>query len=313
MPNWRIFQDNRVRLINFHWMLLIAASTLFVAGCEKGRMPATQVAARVNSDEISVHQINAVLSNVKGITPESKNTARIKQEILDKLIDQRLAVQQAIDKHLDRTPGVMQAMEAAKAEVLARAYREQVAGSLSRPTTEEARKFYAEHPELFSRRRIYTLQEIILAPEEKTLGEIRQSIAQGRSMQEIASILKENKIRFETNSGMRSAEQIPLDLLPKYNSMKDGQTLLIATPQTAIIAFLAASQYQPVDAAVAIPQIQNFLGSRQAEETIGREMKRLRAQAKIELLGEFASSSAVSDGKSSAGVEGKTAAAAPFK
>ena len=89
-----------MRLINFCWILLIAV--LAVAGCEKGRMPATQAAARVNSDEISVHQINAVLSNVKGIAPE--NTARIKQEILDKLIDQRLAVQQAIELRLDRTP-----------------------------------------------------------------------------------------------------------------------------------------------------------------------------------------------------------------
>jgi len=276
-------------------------------------MPATQAAARVNSDEISVHQINAVLSNVKGIAPE--NTARIKQEILDKLIDQRLAVQQAIDKHLDRTPAVMQAIEAAKAEVLARAYREQIAGSLSKPTTEEARKFYTEHPELFSHRRIYTFQEIILPSEEKILEEIRQSIAQRRSMQEIASILKENKIRFETNTVMRSAEQIPLDLLPKYNGMKDGQTLLIETPQTAIIAFLVASQYQPVDAAVAIPQIQNFLGGRQAEETIGREMKRLRAQAKIKLLGEFARGSAAFDDKTVATANGAALEkrAAPFK
>ncbi|HQW19449.1 MAG TPA: EpsD family peptidyl-prolyl cis-trans isomerase [Rhodocyclaceae bacterium] len=311
MTDWRIFQDNRVRLINFCWILLIAV--LAVAGCEKGRMPATQAAARVNSDEISVHQINAVLSNVKGIAPE--NTARIKQEILDKLIDQRLAVQQAIDKHLDRTPAVMQAIEAAKAEVLARAYREQIAGSLSKPTTEEARKFYTEHPELFSHRRIYTFQEIILPSEEKILEEIRQSIAQRRSMQEIASILKENKIRFETNTVMRSAEQIPLDLLPKYNGMKDGQTLLIETPQTAIIAFLVASQYQPVDAAVAIPQIQNFLGGRQAEETIGREMKRLRAQAKIKLLGEFARGSAAFDDKTVATANGAALEkrAAPFK
>lgn len=265
-------------------------ATALAAGCGKGTTPATQVAARVNSDEISVHQVNAVLSSAKGVSPD--NAGKAKREILDKLIEQRLAVQQAMDRHLDRTPSVMQALEAARAEVLARAYREQIVGSLSKPSADEARKFYAAHPELFSRRRIYNLQEIVLVPDAKVLADIRQMLAQRRSIQEIAAALRENKIRFEANAAIRPAEQIPLELLPKYNELKDGQTALIETPQAAVVVFLAASQAQPVDMAVAVPQIQNYLAGKQAEEAIDKEMKRLRAQAKIELLGEFASSAA---------------------
>lgn len=267
-------------------------ATMLAAGCGKGTTPATQVAARVNSDEVSVHQVNAVLSSAKGVSPD--NAGKAKREILDKLIDQRLAVQQAMDRHLDRTPGVMQALEAARAEVLARAYREQIAGSLSKPSADEARKFYAAHPELFSRRRIYNLQEIVLVPDAKVLADIRQMLAQRRSIQEIAAALRENKIRFEANAAIRPAEQIPLELLPMYNELKDGQTTLIETPQAAVVVFLAASQAQSVDMAVAVPQIQNYLAGKQAEEAIDREMKRLRAQAKIELLGEFASAATTS-------------------
>lgn len=291
--------SHRTGRLGFLLPMLLAA--LLAAGCGKSGTPATQVAARVNSDEISVHQVNAVLSAAKGIP--SDNAGKAKREILDKLIDQRLAVQQAMDRHLDRTPAVMQLLEAARAEVLSRAYREQIAGSLSKPSADEARKFYAAHPELFSRRRIYNVQEIVLAPDAKALADIRQMLAQRRSMHEIAAALKENQVRFEANAAIRPAEQIPLELLSKYNELKDGQTALIETPQAAVVVFLAASQSQPVDMAVAVPQIQNYLAGKQAEDAIDREMKRLRAQAKIELFGEFASASTASGASRGAGAE----------
>lgn len=276
---------NRVQLTIKNGLLLMVVLAIG-AGCGKAEKATTQVVAKVNAEEISVHQVNAVLSNVNGISAE--NTAKVKREILDKLIDQKLAVQQAIEKKLDRTPNVMQSIEAAKAEILARAYQEQVASSLSKATTAEARKFYDEHPELFSQRRVYNLQEIALAADDKALAEIRQQVAQGQSMQEITSNLKQKNVRFEANASLRAAEQLPFELLPKYHSMKDGQTQVIETPQAVIIANLISSQSQPVDETTAIPQIQNYLNGQQTLAAIARDVKQLRTQAKIEYLGEFA-------------------------
>jgi len=269
--------------------LLLMSVLAIGAGCGKGEKATTQVVAKVNSEEISVHQINAVLSNVNDIGAES--SAKVKRDILEKLIEQKLAVQQAMDKHLDRTPNVMQSIEAAKAGILARAYQEQVASSLSRSTTGEARKFYDEHPELFSQRRIYNLQEIALAIDDKALAEVRQQVAQGKSLQEIAGSLKQKNVRFETNASVRAAEQLPFELLPKYHSMKDGQTQVIETPPAIIVANLISSQSQPVDETTAIPQIRNYLDGQRAEAAVAREIKQLRAQAKIEYLGEFAAGS----------------------
>ena len=274
-----------MRLTIKNGLLLMAVLTIS-AGCGKGEKATTQVVAKVNSEEISVHQVNAVLSNVIDISAEG--SAKVKREILDKLIDQKLAVQQAMEKHLDRTPNVMQSIEAAKAGILARAYQEQVASTLPKSTTGEARKFYDEHPELFSQRRIYNLQEITLAADEKTLADIRQQVAQGQSLHEITSNLKQKNVRFGANTSLRSAEQLPFELLPKYHSMKDGQTQVIETPPSIIVASLISSQSQPVDEVTAIPQIQNYLNGQQALAAIARDTKQLRAQAKIEYLGEFA-------------------------
>src|SRR5919201_4014082 len=101
--------------------LIVVLLALGVAGgC--GKQPeskkATQVAAKVNADEITVHQVNRVLARSQNLAPELAEQA--KREILDKLIDQTLARQQALKKKLDRSPGVMQAVEAARSEILAR-------------------------------------------------------------------------------------------------------------------------------------------------------------------------------------------------
>ena len=112
--------------------LVVAA--LAVSAC--GERPpekkaATQVVAKVNSGEISVHQINFVLQRTPSI-PQAQ-AAAAKRQILESLIDQELAVQQAQENKLERTPEVMQAIENARREILSRAYIEQAAAVKTKP------------------------------------------------------------------------------------------------------------------------------------------------------------------------------------
>ena len=102
--------------LNLAFIVLIFALA-FTTGCGKNDDAtdpkiATQVAARVNGDEITVHQVNDVLARNPNIAPEFANQA--KSEILDRLIDQQLTKQKAIENKLDRSPKVMRAIEAAK-------------------------------------------------------------------------------------------------------------------------------------------------------------------------------------------------------
>ena len=49
--------------------LVTSAALLSACGGNKEK-PATQAAAKVNREEITVHQINAVLQQQRGVTPE---------------------------------------------------------------------------------------------------------------------------------------------------------------------------------------------------------------------------------------------------
>ena len=268
---------------------LAVAIAIALSGCGDGKekKAATQVAAKVNSSEISVHQINAVLAKAQGIPPEAADRAR--QEILDKLIDQQLIFDQAVEKRLDRNPEVMMAIEAAKREIVARAYLDQVIAALPKPTDDEIRKYYADNPDLFSRRRVYSLQEITVEPKREILDELKQMVATGKPLDDIANWLKEKGVRFQAGGGTRAAEQIPLDILPKLAQLKDGQAGVIEGSKSILVVRVASSQAVPVDEAEAKPRIQQFLYNQRVQQAAGDEIRKLKSAAKIEFQGEFAS------------------------
>lgn len=303
--------------MKFHhrvYLISIAVALAMTAGCGKSedKKTATQVAAKVNSTEITVSQVSNILARTPNVAPEVADKA--KREILDKLIDQELARQQAIDKKLDRSPNVMQAMEAAKTEILARAYLERIASEQPKPTPEEVKKYYAEHPDLFAQRRVFNLEEIAVAPKEGIATALVEQAAKARSMQEIADWLKSREAKFGANRGVRAAEQVPLEFLPKLQTMKDGETRVFETAGGGQqVIKVVASQAAPVDEATATPRIQQFLSHRRANEVIAKEMKRVKDGAKIEYLGEFAGGAAAAEAKAKAEAETKAKALAEAK
>ena len=98
------------------WWLLLATTVLLagptlLAACGEKRDPgASQSAARVNKDEITVHEINFVLQQQRNLRPEQADAAA--KQILERLIDQQLALQKAEEGKLDRDPRVVQQLEA---------------------------------------------------------------------------------------------------------------------------------------------------------------------------------------------------------
>jgi EpsD family peptidyl-prolyl cis-trans isomerase len=291
--------------------VLLSALALALTACgqHSDKAVATQVAAKVGSEEISVHQINQVLAsaNTKDATPEA--VQKMSREVLEKLIDQQLAISQATEKKLDRTPEVVAQIESAKREILSRAYVQQLVSALPKPSEEEIKKYYADHPQLFAERKIFNLQELIV-PVQTGLAEQLGTFANaGKSMEEIVAWLKAHDIKFSGGGAAKPAEQIPMELLDKLQKLKDGQTLMAQTPQAITLIHIASSKSVPVDEPTASPRIAQFLGNQRANEAITNNVKALRKSAKLEYMGEFAKDAAAVAAEAASAASAAAAAA----
>ncbi|MQY51022.1 peptidyl-prolyl cis-trans isomerase, EpsD family [Rhodocyclus tenuis] len=293
-------------------ILTLSVLVLALAACNDDKKAGTQVAAKVNKEEISVHQVNDALARAGNLPPEQVKAAS--RQVLDHLIDQELLVQKGIDQKIDRDPQVMKAIEATRREIIARATLESTTANAPKATAAEVSEFYTKRPELFSERRIFNLQELTIAATPNLVPRLQEQLGKAKSLGDIAAWLKSENIPFAADNTTKAAEQLPLDLLPRFHQMKDGQIAVIPARDGVLVTQLLASRSMPLDLKAATPFIQQFLNNQKKIDLSNNEIKQLRQQAKIELVGEFATPlaaaapTAANDGKP---VTPPTANAAP--
>ena len=271
----------------------VVALGLAVAACGKSGQSKKeeQVAVKVNGAEVTVNQVNFAMSRMGAVVNEA-HAKQTQKQVLNSLVEQKLLVQKAAEQKLDRDPQVLLAIEAAKSQILAQAYIERTLSGVAKPTPAEVKDYYAKHPELFEQRRIFRFQEMVVAVNPDNAEAVKAQFAAARNLEEMAAWLKSQNIQFTGGASVKAAEQLPLELLPKLNEMKDGQTMAIPTPSNLQIIQLVASQAQPVNEAQATPAIERFLMNQKRNELAKAELKKLRDTAKIEYVGTFADAGA---------------------
>lgn len=275
------------------WLLALAGlSTLMLAsGCgeKKKERVETQAAARVNDHEVTVQQINLVLQQQRNLRPEQTDAAS--RQILDRLIDQSLAVQKAEELKLDRDPRVQQQIDAARREIVARAYVEKTGEAAAKPTPDEIAAYYRGKPALFSERRIYSIQELAIEARPDQVPMLRERLAAAKSIAEFVEYLKANDFRFAANQAVRAAEQLPMNVLESVSRLKDGQATVNQASNGVVVVVLAGSRSQPVTEEQARPAIEQYLLNDRKRKLVEDELKAMRAAAKIDYLGKFAEGS----------------------
>ena len=272
--------------------LALAVGATLLAGCsdKKKDKAATQTAAKVNKEEITVHQINFILAQQRALAPEQAASAS--RAVLERLIDQELAIQKASDQKLDREPRVVQQIEAARREIIARAYLEKIGAGAPKPTPAEVTAYYEAHPALFKDRRVYNLQEVVLQASPEQIEAMKKVLVGSKTFPDFVAYLKANNIRFTGNEAVRAAEQLPLASVDQFAKMKDGQAIFNVRAGGAQIINLAASRPQPVTLQQATPAIEQFLLNERKRKLVADDMQALRGASKIEYMGDFAADAA---------------------
>lgn len=273
-------------------VLGLVASAALLTACGGGdeKKGATQVAAKVNSGEISVHQVNYVLQRQPGLKPEQAQA--VSKRVLDGLVDQELAIQQATEQKLDRDPRIVSAIEASRRGILAQAYADRVAEAATPPTAEDVKSYYDSKPALFSKRRVYSLQEFNIEANAEQKAALQAKIPTLRNGDDLAAALKAANIRFGARGVNQPAENIPMPLLDQLAKISDGQWVVMPTPAGLNAAFVAATKSAPVTEEVAKKVIEQFLLTERKRKLVADAMKQLRGSAKIEYVGQFASAAA---------------------
>ncbi len=274
---------------------------LTIAACNPAAPPAgSQIVATVNQDEISIHQVQAALQRQPQALVQQPEAAAAR--MLDVLVEQELAAQAARQKGLDSDPSVVQALAVTRREVLARAYQDQIAAQASGVSSAEIDQYYDSHPELFAKRRIYTLQEAWLETSANANldKDLPTRVGQATSGEGLIQVLKDAQTSHRLRQFAQASEDVPLALLPVLSSTPVGRSIWLPQAGGVRILTLLNAQEAPVDRRGSQDAITAFLATEHKRQLIAQHMKTLRDAAHIAYHGNFAKAASASASSASA-------------
>lgn len=268
----------------------VLAALAVLPGCSKQATSETQVAARVNDEEVSIHQVQQALQQQPRLVSEQGEAAP--RMALDSLIEQELAAQAARQAGLDRDPAVIQALEAAKRETLARAFQDRLAAEATQPDSDTLDRYYDAHPDRFAKRRLYSLQEFSIEANPKQRESVRSLLQSANTPAELQQGLQALKLRYSTRPMLAATEAVPTVLRDALRSLPPGNGISFDRPRGVQVFYLASVQELPLDRQAAHPIIEAELLATARREHVERGMKPLRDAARIDRLGKFAQAGA---------------------
>jgi EpsD family peptidyl-prolyl cis-trans isomerase len=259
------------------------AIAVMLAACGK-KHDATQSAARVDGTEITVHQINYRLQHER-VRSDQMDAASHK--VLEQLIDEQLVVEKAEKDKLDKQPEGEQALAAARRDVLAHAYIEQVGQGVPPPTEDMLHQYFDDNSALFSNRRIYTLHEFLARVPVEQIPALQALVDSGKPSSDVVAWMKAQNVAFREQEGSHPAEQVPLGSLKQLSTLADGHGMLASAGNQVHITYLVSSDPQPVAFDRAKPAISQFLTVEARRKATEGNLAALRSAAKIQYAAEY--------------------------
>ncbi|MEY3382131.1 MAG: hypothetical protein RL468_2729 [Pseudomonadota bacterium] len=257
---------------------LIALNLLGITGCDKRPVGSGQVLARVNGEEISVHQVNFALQYSR----QRNNPKDASNAVLETMISRQLAVQEAMSMGLDRNPDVMMRLQEARLETLASAYAAEISRKLPPMKDEAVASFYREHPALFAQRRIYRLREITVPVENESYKNIKEELAKSPPSSKTLSWMRQQPGKWTDQTVVRPSNDLPVEIADRLLPLDAGKWLVFESPAGLLLYEVQSFEANPMSWTTAAPLIRENLTRQEEKELLSKTMAQLREKAKIE-------------------------------
>ena len=169
----------------------VALLALLTACNDKNKAPTGQVVATVNGEDITVHELNGELQQLRA--PADAPKKQVEQFALQRVVERKMLADVARKRGLDKNPQFLLAERRLDEGLLVQALQSDIAKAVPRTTREAAQKFIEQNPQLFNERKIYTLDQIqFLRP--ANLAAL--PLAPAKTLGEVATVLTNAKVEF---------------------------------------------------------------------------------------------------------------------
>ena len=276
--------NNNSKLRSAAMTAVAVAAVLLLAACNGHKKNTTQSIARVDGTEITITELKYRL-NRERVRADREEAAAPK--VLEQLIDEQLFVEKVEKTKLDLQPDAQQALDAARRDVLSRAYVEQAAQSVTPPTDAALHAYYDANPLLLSQRRIYTLQEYLAKVPEDKIPTLRTMVEAGRAPEEVEAWFKAQGAAFRGQQSTQPAERIP-NALKEISAIPVGHGIVASAGTQVHVTYVVSSTDASLTFDKARQGIGQYLVMEGRKKVADGNLAALRTAAKIDYAPQYA-------------------------
>jgi len=247
----------------------------------------TQVVANVNGEEVTVHQLNQALSQVR-VKITAENQKEIEQQAIQFLVEQTLVLQAAKEAKIDRTPETLSVLEEAKRKVLVDAYVQRTLRGIGKPTPQDVATFYNERPQIFADRKIFVYSLLTIPAEKEAIEPLVNQLKDISNLNELLPVLKDKGIDYNKVIEAKPFEQLAPALQAPLNTLKTGGIGYVKMTDGILVLELQQALPQPITLEQATPEIERQLYNQKQQEAAVKLVESLKESAQVKYMGDFA-------------------------
>jgi EpsD family peptidyl-prolyl cis-trans isomerase len=235
----------------------------------------SQVVATVQGRQITKADLDAEMAGAPA--PDAAHLQGAEANALRDMIARDIMARAARAQGLDRTPAFRREVTRVSDTLLAQALQEKLATTPPPTTRAAAMAFMGAHPDLFAQRKIFTLDQIRLAPPSDPA--LLKALSGLTSLDQIAAALAQSKTPFQRDTAQLDAVGAAPALVEALAKAPPGQ--LFVLPQGAILSInqIKATRTEPFTGEPAIAYAQKVLTTQADRGAVQNGLKVLFAKA----------------------------------
>jgi len=273
----RIF-SNRISL-----SLMLLAGVVFLPACSDKDNKNGQALISVNGSEITVPQLNQELAQNYSQDVANQDQTRQRKKALETLVDRQLLSEKAMQEGLNRDLDMMLNLEKVKSQILADAYMKKHIETVPPPTEAEISAFYKLHPDYFAQRKIFEMKEVSVDTAEYN-DKMQEATNGAKSLDEIIAWFEAHKVKNSVTEAIRTSSDLPEQIAEKVNKSDSLQIFVLNTSGKTMFITLLPIKDSPLTLQEASAGISDYLINKKNEEAADALLRRLRSEAKLEML-----------------------------
>lgn len=255
-----------------------AAAALALAGCGRHSTSDVATVASGKNFEVTVPEFEQVLKNAPPVARQDVVPAR--KAFLNTLINQKLLADAGLKAGLDRQPDVMQAIEAARREIIAQAYVRQLTTSSASPSNSAISSYYEAHPAWFAARKRVDIEQVAVPAANPAMKRYADAFGSG-GLDALKSALADDGVPATSQVVSVGGDQLPGGAQAK--SLSAGESITYRSGPFAVFGRVQNVVPEPMSLDQARDAVVAHIQAEQRQSLIKAELDRLRNEQAIHI------------------------------